>query len=137
MEKNDIDSFLKIRLNQLNSAITELQLYETIGNNKLLKASYLNHDFFGFIQIPLKNSIVTRIISVIGSINSDQYLKSWKDILFENNHIKKLLEIRKRYANIRNQIVCHIPAMNDNNNISNRVEIPIDTARDDIEEIKR
>lgn len=70
--------------------------------------------YFAFTQKTLVDFIFMNFITVIGSYNTkDDSLKAWEKISFtdeseKNGVIKQLKEIRARYADPRNNSICHI-----------------------------
>ena len=121
---DDILNFLKIREGRLYSIEIANTLHQTIGLDE--NKSKLNNgdpdnffsgcisSFFGFIQIPLVESIFVGFIAIVGNYDyKNDILKSWHKIYFSDEEQKKeimvcLKKIRATYVEVRNNCISHI-----------------------------
>lgn len=124
MDKNRIEQFLAKRDARVTTIEIANKLYQTAGTENL--KSKIHHpsldnfesgcvmNYFAFTQKTLVDFIFMNFITVIGSYHTkSDSLKAWTKIPFTNEDEKntamsQLKEIRARYADTRNNFICHI-----------------------------
>jgi hypothetical protein len=121
----NIDEFLRARDIRLHEIQILLNLFKIIGQNlentnrqSLAKDNYDDgciYQFFAFIQGTVCQMMFVNFMTIIGGYNKkEDKLKSWDENILPTNFsnseevIYKLKAIRKRYADIRNDRICHI-----------------------------
>ncbi|HAT9649062.1 TPA: hypothetical protein JBD48_15285 [Legionella pneumophila subsp. pneumophila] len=124
MDGDKLSEFLSKRDSRVTTIEIANTLYQTLGKehlDKLPLQSTLNpfeagcvFQYFAFTQKILVDFIFMNFITVIGSYNvKNDSLKAWTTISFtdeseRNNVMTQLKEIRARYADPRNNFICHI-----------------------------
>jgi len=127
MSKEDVGKFLYKREDIITRIEIALTIFQIISNKfssprkeAVDNGPYYDgciYQFFAFIQRPLSEMLLTGIIAIAGRFDDqtedeEQQLKDWKKILLsshdERNIITQLKEIRNRYKNVRNNLICHI-----------------------------
>lgn len=139
MQSDDIDNFLKRRSPGLTLIETAVMQYREVG--KIFSSKHAENfnkknidnfnfgcvtQFFAFLQKITVDCIFTQFITIIGGCTKNGVLKAWERIPFvsdaEENRIKTILkEIRGRYAEARNNLICHI---NDSGIVLPKISIP-------------
>ena len=124
MDKVKIEAFLSKRDSRVTTIEIANKLYQAVGTENL--RSKIHHptldnfelgcvmNYFAFTQKTLVDFIFMNFIAVIGSYQTkSNTLKAWAKIPFSNEVEKntvmlQLKEIRARYADARNNFICHI-----------------------------
>lgn len=156
MDKVKIEAFLSKRDSRVTTIEIANKLYQAAGTENL--RSKIHHptldnfesgcvmNYFAFTQKTLVDFIFMNFITVIGSYQTkSDALKAWTKIPFSNEVEKntvmsQLKDIRARYADARNNFICHI---NDNmeNCISSvltqQINADVSTLRDVFNMIRR
>ena len=113
-------------LNKRDARITDIgianTLYQTLGKEHITKLPFQSilapfqvgciTQYFAFTQQLLVNFMFVNFITVIGNYKKGS-LTAWKTISFtdaseENRIMEQLKEIRARYADTRNNFICHL-----------------------------
>lgn len=124
MDKRKIEAFLSKRDSRVTTIEIANMLYQAMGMENL--RNKINHpaldnfesgcvmNYFAFTQKTLVDFIFMNFITVIGGYHTkSDVLKAWAKIPFsdeveKNTAMSNLKDIRARYADARNNFICHI-----------------------------
>lgn len=156
MDKDNIKPFLSKRESRVTTIEIANKLYQAAGTenlkNKIHHPIFDNFEsgcamnYFAFTQKTLVDFIFMNFITVIGSYHAkSDSLKEWAKIPFPNDAEKdtvmsQLKKIRARYAEARNNFICHIndEIQNCTSNVpTQQINEDIATLRDIINMIRR
>ena len=134
--------------NRLSLIEQATEIYKTIGDylnsSQRPRKNFSNdaykdgcmYQFFSFSQQIVFHFIFTQFITVIGNFGKGK-LKAWAHVKFPPNESHPLLNdlknIRARYADIRNNFICHI---NDKFELSNSHNVLTSQVASDINELR-
>jgi hypothetical protein len=145
-EKNKLEKFLSRRDAIVTTIEISTTLFQKIGSSHPIELSHLgidNHQsgcivqFFNFYQKILTDCIYMNFITVLGNYNKkNDSLKSWANVNFSNDLEKiqvlsDLKNIRQRYADARNDLICHI-----NDGVETHAGVPTAQIIDDIVKLR-